>query len=173
MTTISLISECVLNEMAKFASETPDGVFVEFGVYRGGSAVVLAEIAEKQGRNIHLFDTFTGIPFRHELDQHDEGDFSDTSEIEVREMIQNAIFHVGVFPETMPEVFQQIAFCHIDADQYKSYKDAIKIFSPLMVKGGIMWFDDVGCLNSADIEVQEAFNGDIEKAKCGKFFKRF
>lgn len=169
----SIVSEHCLKEMSQKASETPEGIFVEFGVYRGGSARVLADIAVKQNREIHLFDTFTGIPFRDGIDQHNVGDFSDTLESSVRDHVPEAIFHVGVFPDTMPTEFKKIAFLHIDADQYKSYKDAIRLFGPYMVKGSVMWFDDVGCLAGADKAVNEEFGDSIEQSKCKKYFKRF
>jgi O-methyltransferase len=35
------------------------GAFCEFGVYRGGSAAILAAVAG--GRTLHLYDTFAGI----------------------------------------------------------------------------------------------------------------
>lgn len=159
--------------MADMARNTPNGVFVEFGVYKGGSARILADIAVEQNRELHLFDTFTGIPFKEEIDQHNVGDFSDTNEQDVRAFVPEAKFHVGIFPDTMPNKFPKIAFLHIDADQYKSYKDAIRKFSGLMVKGGIMWFDDVGLIASADKAVNEEFGDTIEQANCKKYFKRF
>jgi predicted O-methyltransferase YrrM len=169
----SLVSERVLRDMCAIAEQTPSGAFVELGVYRGGSARKLADVAERQGRALHLFDTFTGIPFKGHHDNHAVGDFADTDEDAVRRLIPTAHFHVGVFPDTMPADLGSIAFAHIDADQYQSYKDAIRLFSPLMVEGGVMWFDDVGCLESADKAVQEEFAGRLEQAASGKFYVRF
>jgi hypothetical protein len=56
----------------------------------------------------------------------------------------------------MPEV----AFLHIDVDQYKSYGDCINYFKPKMAKGGIMWFDDYELLGA-----QNAINELINKEK--------
>jgi hypothetical protein len=169
----SLINRNVLVAVCDMAEECPEGVFVEFGVYRGGSAIELIKVAEEQKRELHLFDTFTGIPYREEFDNHSIGDFSDTNEEEVRNMLPGAIFHVGIFPETMPKEFPKIAFLHIDADQYKSYITAIENFAPYMNEGGIMWFDDVGLLRGADKAIQEKFNWELTQHKCGKYFKRF
>lgn len=170
---ISLITESVLNELCHIAEKTPDGVFVEFGVYKGGSAQYLSRIAETQHRELHLFDTFTGIPFFTEGDSHAIGEFSDTSLKAVKALIPSAVFHVGEFPATMPKDFPRVAFLHIDADQYQSYVDGIKLFSPLMVPGGVMWFDDYGCLACADKAVNEAFPDSLIKAECGKFYVKF
>jgi len=38
------------------------GEVAECGVYRGGTAVILAELAAQSGRQVHLFDTFGGMP---------------------------------------------------------------------------------------------------------------
>jgi O-methyltransferase len=170
----SLIGESALSGLCELAATTPAGAFVEFGVYQGGSAQRLAAVASAQGRELHLFDTFTGIPFCDPGDSHLVGDFSDTSESAVRALVPSAVFHVGVFPETMPENFPRIAFAHIDADQYRSIVDAVRVFRPLMVSEGIMWFDDPGCLESANRALAACFPVDaIFQHPCGKYFVRF
>ena len=131
---LSVVGPHMIDRIEAMARQTPSGIFVELGVFRGGTARTLANVAEEQGREIHLFDTFTGIPFKGPRDVHCQGDFSATSEKEVRELIPTAIFHVGIFPTTMPDKLGHIAFCHIDADQEQSYRDAIRLFSPLMVE---------------------------------------
>ena len=74
----SLISDGTLREMVAMARDTPVGTFVEVGVYRGGSAAWLDELAHEQGRELYLFDTFHGIPYRtHPDDGHNVGDFAD------------------------------------------------------------------------------------------------
>lgn len=158
---MSLIGIDTLERLCNMARTTPQGCFVELGVYQGGSALKLAEVAREQGRALHLFDTFCGIPFACEKDQHLVGDFSDTDVEEVKRLIPDAIFHVGVFPDTMPKDMEKIAFLHIDADQYESYKAAFKHFLPLMAKGGVIWFDDVGCLRGADEAVKEQFGDAV------------
>ncbi|MFA6125413.1 TylF/MycF/NovP-related O-methyltransferase [Sphingomonas sp.] len=170
---LSVINPVTLAQLYLVASCTPPGIFVELGVYKGGSARILADVAESQGRELHLFDTFTGMPFQHTGDSHKVGDFADTDESSVRALIPSAIFHVGVFPQTMPGNLKPIAFCHIDADQYQSYVDAIALFSPLMVKGGIMWFDDCDSLESATKAVNEAFGDRVIRGEMLKPIVRF
>jgi predicted O-methyltransferase YrrM len=158
----------MIERIEAMARQMPPGVFVEFGVFRGGTARTLANVAEEQERELHLFDTFTGIPFKGPRDVHSVSDFGATSEKEVRELIPTAIFHVGIFPTTMPDKLGRIAFCHIDADQEQSYRDAIRLFSPLMVKGGVMWFDDYGCFGGVTAAVDEAFGDRIVKDNANK-----
>jgi len=169
----SLIDPNTIAQMCAVAAQTPEGIFVEFGVYRGGSALKLAEVASAQHRELHLFDTFTGIPYRQDGDSHLVGDFADTNEQAVRDLIPSAVFHVGIFPDTMPESLPNIAFLHIDADQYQSYASAIRLFSPLMVAGGVMWFDDYNCLPAANRAVDEAFGDRVVTDQYAKAMVRF
>lgn len=130
-----------IKTMLSVASKTPDGCFVEVGVYKGGTASYLTELAEMQNRKIFLYDTFTGIPCRDVMDVHQIGDFGDTSFEAVRDALPYAKVVQGLFPDSAVKM-PKIAFVHIDVDQYKSYIDCINYFKPKMVKGGIMWFDD-------------------------------
>jgi hypothetical protein len=144
----SLLGPHGVYSICAIAAKAPVGCFVEFGVYRGGSAWHLAQLAQEQGREIYLYDTFAGIPYRREIDNHLVGDFADADYESVCANIPYAKVVKGVFPDslvTMP----QIAFAHIDADQYDSIHAAVKKFGPLMARGGVMVFDDVPCLRGA------------------------
>lgn len=143
---------------------------MELGVYQGGSAWALARLAEKQSRKIYLYDTFEGIPFKGEFDSHAVGDFGDTSAEAVKKAIPYAEVIKGVFPDSLVEM-PEIAFAHIDADQYQSIKDAIEILGPKMVQGGVMWFDDVDCLPGALRAFEES--GLIRSNSHGKYMVRF
>jgi hypothetical protein len=122
---------------------------------------------------LHLFDTFTGIPFAHPGDGHAVGDFADTDEAAVRALIPAAVFHVGTFPQTMPPDLPGIAFAHIDADQYQSIADAIDRCGPLMVPGSVMWFDDCGSLQSADRAVLERLHDRVDRQSFDKWIVRY
>jgi len=162
----SVIGEPAVENLCEIAGNAPPGCFVEFGVYRGGSAIKLAEVARKQGRVLYLYDTFQGIPFADDVDSHKTGDFGDTDVDAVRLAIPDAIIVQGVFPETLIPM-PPIAFVHVDADQYRSVKAACELFPPLMVKGGVMLFDDYGCLDGATQAVHEHFE-NVQKTPHGK-----
>ena len=166
----SAISEQAIEDMCGHAAQAPSGCFVEFGVYRGGSAIKLAEVARLQGRALYLYDTFTGIPLADEIDSHVVGDFFDTSVESVRQAIPDAIVVQGIFPESIIDM-PPIAFVHVDADQYRSVKAACEIFPPLMVDNGVMVFDDYGCLDGATKAVHEHFT-NIERTRHGKALVR-
>ena len=119
------------------------GDFAEFGVYKGGAALLLHNIAPN--KILHLFDTFEGMPENDQFEQgHRAGDFSDTSEEKVRELLgpsRNIIFHKGWFPlQKMPNTMY--SFVHIDADIYQSTKAGLDYFCPRLVPGGRIVFDD-------------------------------
>jgi hypothetical protein len=169
----SLLHPDSIASMLALAEATPRGAFIEVGVYRGGSAWHLAALARRQGRALHLFDTFTGIPECCERDRpHKVGDFGDASLEAVRAAIPDAIVHVGVFPATLPfDGIGLVAFVHVDCDQYQCARAAIECLLPLMPAGGVMLFDDYGATDGATAAVDEAFlPREIKRTAQGKAF---
>lgn len=143
--------------MCDLARQTPlDGLFAEVGVYRGGTAFFLNQLRIEQGRPpMHLFDTFTGIPEKSPIDGHRIGDFGKTSLAEVQAVIPDAIYHVGIFPATLPIDLTGFAFIHIDCDQYRSIRACCRWLVPRLIQGGIVYFDDYGMLRGATAAVDE------------------
>jgi O-methyltransferase len=129
-----------LYSLAHQASRLP-GSFVECGVYRGGTAMLLANI----GKPLHLYDTFAGMrntdPNR---DLHRAGDFADTSLDAVRALVPSAVFHPGWIPETFGDLPDKISFAHIDLDLYRPILDCCEHFYARMPNGAFMVFDDYG-----------------------------
>jgi len=173
--TLSVIAPDLLDELIREAEGAPPGDFVEVGVYRGGSAKRLAEVARRTGRRLFLFDTFTGIPMQREgVDHHKIGDFGDTSLAEVQREIPDAIFKVGLFPVTLDDDVGPIAFAHVDCDQYDSVFACCVELAPRMVSGGVIVFDDPGCLEGASQAVRDAIGMDrVEYSRLGKWRVRF
>ncbi len=160
----------VLYAMLQLAIRAPLGPIVEVGVYRGGSALKLAEVARSKRVELHLFDTFAGMPFANEADKHRPGEFADTSLTEIQTLIPMAICHAGVFPETLPADLVNIAFVHCDVDQYQSTLDVIDHLWPRIVKDGVMWFDDPE-LPEARRAIFERFGVDyLERGPQGRLF---
>jgi O-methyltransferase len=129
------------------------GDFAECGVYRGGSAFLIASAIKQhtgKGRNLHLFDTFSGMPDTavKARDGHVKGDIGDTSLEEVSEYLKGFSFikfHPGFIPDTLKEVAsKQFCFVHIDVDIYQSTLDCYRFFYDRVVPGGILLCDDYG-----------------------------
>ena len=157
--------------MLRRAEASPPGCLVEVGVYRGGSAILLYDIALHQGRTLHLFDTFAGMPFADEGDTHPVGDFGGVDLMALRKAMPEAMFHVGTFPNTMPDDLKDIAFAHVDCDQYRSTLACIDRLWPLMVVNGVMWFDDFATVPAARRAVLERFSEeDLSPGLDGRVF---
>lgn len=169
---VSLITPDRLANLVNAVERTAHlpGGMAELGVYRGGSAKVIASVCPD--KLLRLFDTFTGLP-QDETQERDpdgycrEGMFAAREE-EVREYLKgcNAMIYRGHFPMTARGLGNTIySFVHVDCDLYSGARDAISFFWPLLVSGGILYFDDYGCKFTGVTEaVDEAFTAaQIEK----------
>lgn len=128
-----------------------EGDFAECGVYRGGTALILARILQGEQKDLYLFDSFQGLPKENlEFDNYfRQGDFSDGSSEAIRELLQGVHDRVQIKKGWIPDSFQGLedtryAFVHIDTDLYQSALDCCEFFYPRLAAGGIMLFDDYG-----------------------------
>lgn len=168
----SVIDDIRLGALRAMAESVPAGCFVEVGVYMGGSASVLYDVAQRHKRKLFLYDTFAGMPFKGAIDSHPVGDFADCNLDRIRETLPDAVICQGVFPASMVKM-PRIAFVHADADQYQSTKDICLHLGPLMVKGGLMLFDDYRGLNSCIEAVDECFPQREVLERDGRALVRF
>lgn len=166
----SLVAKSHINNLLSLAAATPPGCFVEVGVYKGGTGWHLDQLAKTQGRQCYLYDTFTGIPYRDEVDFHQVGDFKDTDFEEVVRMMSVSTVVKGIFPESAVEM-PPVAFVHLDCDQYRSIIDSCTYLVPKMVDGGVIWFDDSPVLPGAEKAVRELFGEHVQEMN-GKHFIR-
>ncbi len=116
------------------------GIIAEVGVYRGGSARLICAV--KGSRDLHLFDTFAGLP---EAGEHDakfqKGGFASSID-EVRNFLSpfpGVHFHQGLFPATAAGLEDlRFSFVHLDVDLYESTRAALEWFYPRMNRGSIL-----------------------------------
>lgn len=129
------------------------GHIIEFGSYRGGSALFMAKLAERYlpGVNVYALDTFEGMPATDKnIDAHNAGDFTDTSFSEVsaaasRAGLRNLHLVKGLFDQTTDGVVAEcgaISLAHIDCDIYHPAIYAFEQVKTAMVPGGYVVFDD-------------------------------
>jgi O-methyltransferase len=123
----------------------------ECGVYKGGTAAMMAAMLNDSDRSkrLYLFDTFEGMPETHaEKDWHKKGDFADTSAEAVARYVGHedlCVIRKGLIPETFAGLESAaIAFAHVDVDIYKSILDCLDFIWPRLSLGGFIVFDDYG-----------------------------
>lgn len=143
----------------------PVGNVIEYGSYRGGTAMFMAALFRRLGRATHVWalDTFCGMPpTRDDLDAHSSGDFSETdlAEIEAasaRAGLSNVTFVKGLFEDTAADVLSRsgpVALAHIDCDIYDAVKFAYEASTSHMVPGGYYIFDDAtaaSCIGATEV----------------------
>ncbi len=143
------------------------GDFVECGVCAGVHPAIMAHVCQKsrKHRQIHLFDSFKGIPHASEEDKDDIAGtlFSHgkdgklvSSGISVcplksvqsfmkhwridRSML---VYHEGWFQDTVPAAeIGEIAMLRLDGDLYESTKVCMEHLYNKVVKGGFVIIDD-------------------------------
>jgi len=149
------------------------GDFVECGVWRGGSIMVIAKTllhCNQKDRKIYLFDTFEGMTEPKEsIDESFEGmkaaekykrnyiDEKSTSWLnapieQVKEAVYSTgydeskfIFVKGRVEKTLPHYApNKISLLRLDTDWYESTKYELTHLYPRLSKGGILILDDYG-----------------------------
>jgi len=121
-----------------------DGDIDEIGVSDGQSAALLCKLAGES--NVHLFDTFNGIPeseITEGLDDEPAGAFRASVEQVERTLLKfdNYKLHKGVFPHTAVQL-GPLRFVHIDCDLYKTTSAALDWAWPQIEVGGLILDDD-------------------------------
>jgi O-methyltransferase len=144
---VPLHGKYILYCLAHDSTRRCRGEVAECGVYKGGTAKILAELVPD--RPLHLFDTFCGMPDTDAgKDLHKAGDFADTTMESVRAYLSghpNVNCVAGLIPQSLDIVRRsEFSFVHIDLDIYSSIKAACEFFYPRVERGGILLFDDYG-----------------------------
>jgi O-methyltransferase len=158
------------------------GDIVECGVWRGGSMMAAARTlreAGDAGRELHLFDTYEGMPEPTEEDV----DFAGVSLLdqwrgehrnrfnrdaraglaEVRENMRSvgypmAKIHLikGMVEDTIPRAApDRIALLRLDTDYYESTRHEMTHLFPRLVPGGVLIIDDYGHFKGSKQAVDE------------------
>jgi O-methyltransferase len=127
------------------------GEFWECGVYKGGSARLLAELLRTYPRPLRLFDTFNGFANvgpqdRAEVENGRMFYLEDAVE-DVRRFVDAdfAVFHPGAIPDGFAGLHDtRIAFANVDVDLYQPTREALAFIAPRMMEGGTIIIDDYG-----------------------------
>ena len=133
-----------------------DGVFIEVGTYRGGTALHICNAIDKShpaGSNFFCFDPFDRGGF--ESLREDEimfriDDFTDASYAAVTKLLAakpNAKVVQGFFPQAAePLDLRGIAFCHLDVDLYEPTLKSLRYLATRLAARSVILVDDLGHL---------------------------
>lgn len=136
-----------------------EGDLIECGVFRGGSLVVIGQVAQAMQPRKRVFgaDTFAGHPFDSPEDVpadhllvHHKGLFSANNHERVlqtlrRGGVSNVSLLKGRLEDTLSALGDnKFCFAHLDLDLYLSTKQALAFIEPRLVPGGTIVFDDYG-----------------------------
>lgn len=160
-----------------------EGDFVECGVWKGGSTMLIAYTLVELGvtdRKIYLYDTFTGMtkPTEYDykvsnknkvaMDKWDDNNstwcYSPVEEVRDNMLStkypQNNIIYVkGKVENTIPKTMSsKISILRLDTDWYESTKHELIHLYPLLSKHGVLIIDDYGCWAGSKKAVDEYFN---------------
>jgi O-methyltransferase len=174
----------LLNAVRYLVRHQIPGAIVECGVWRGGSMMLAAGTLLSLGvcdRDLHLFDTYTGMPPPAALDVDFEGkragermqaDAETRSEslvwaiASLREVTKNMVdtgypanllhYVEGRVEETLPKAApERIALLRLDTDWYESTHHELIHLYPRLVRGGVLIIDDYGYWKGARKAVDE------------------
>jgi O-methyltransferase len=172
--TIVSVDRCYFLYCVALHAASLSGDFAECGVYRGGTALLLSEVAEAK-KVVHIFDSFSGLPEPDENvdNYYRAGTFADTSFEDVRRLFEAHTAHIQIHRGWMPGSFSEVeqrsfALVHVDVDLYRTAKACCEFFYPRLCEGGILVFDDYGfpaCRGEKEA-VDEFFSTKNERPIC-------
>lgn len=163
------------------------GEFVECGVYKGGSTMLIAYTLlslKETRRKIYLYDTYEGMIEPTALDYRVEdkkknplliwrqkqkknyNDWCYASLTEVQKNMkstaypsENLIFVQGKVEETIPKIIpNKISLLRLDTDWYESTKHELINLYPLLSKHGVLIIDDYGYWAGSKKAVDQYFS---------------
>jgi hypothetical protein len=118
-----------------------DGLWLEFGVYRGDSIQHLARLT---GGEVVGFDSFEGLPARW-VRGYDRGAFSTGGAMP--KVAPNVTLVKGLFRDTLPRFLRdqpptRVALAHVDCDLYESTRDVLVGLHTELRPGTVLVFDE-------------------------------
>jgi hypothetical protein len=155
------------------------GDFVACGVWRGGTAFLMADLLRRAGagdRKVWLFDSWEGMPPPEPVDGPHAQDcitdpenplHPDNCRVAVDEVRQSAedlglapytVIVPGWFDHTLPANRQRIgpiALLHVDCDWYRSVRCCLENLYDQVVDGGFVVFDDYYHYDGCAVAVHE------------------
>jgi O-methyltransferase len=124
-----------------------DGIVVEFGMFKGGTTMLMSRFIEKLGKNwkVYGFDSFAGFPPpRSPLDMYAHPDCVFLDEALVRRMFEgrNVKIIAGDILQTVDQIKgEPVVLAFVDTDNFTSANAALDVIQDYVVPGGAIVFD--------------------------------
>jgi O-methyltransferase len=170
----TMVTRDRIQSLARLAQRLEDeripGDVVECGVYKGGTAALLARTVthSRPPRTLWLFDVFSGMPPATAVDGPEAPNWVGNLKSSPRRVerllrrtgadLSRVRIVPGLFQHTFPSVhIPQIALLNIDADWYESVKLCLDTFYDSVVPRGFISLDDYGAWPGCRLAVDEFF----------------
>lgn len=162
------------------------GDFVECGVWRGGNALIAADVFAREGapRSVHLFDTFAGMTrptaadvkardgsdampeyLAGQRDDHNDWCYASLDDVQrnfadARLLGPRVRLIQGDIVESLKNpanLPESISVLRLDTDWYESTRAELEVLYPRLSPGGVLILDDYGHWGGARKAVDEYF----------------
>lgn len=147
-----------------------DGLWLEFGVYRGATIEILSKFSPGI---VYGFDSFEGLP-EDWVDKYSRGHFrirhklDNIARIEKNEKIKIV---TGWFSDILPGFLKRhqeiCAVVHIDSDLYSSARDVLINLESRIVPGTLILFDEIHHYKGYEEHEYKAFSEFLSRTGYG------
>lgn len=174
----SLLTEPKLQNLfliIRYCLDDGDGDILEFGSYKGGSAVFMGNVLKELGRKTRVFalDSYGGMPETDPVrDLHQKGDFIDAQFDDLcgflaeHDLADIVVPVKGRFEDTFSRVADQLertSLVHVDCDIYSGVKFSISAAKSTLQRAGYLVFDDA--LHGSCLGAMQAIEEDLYHAE--------
>lgn len=133
-------------ELLLMTKEVPDAI-AEFGIFRGGTFIKMARIAEKWNKEIYGIDSFEGMdrPGKHDNHKYREGKFNNTSKKFIEDKMEGIGCHIiqGFIPRILVNLEDvRFSFVRLDLDHYGPTLYSLQFVWDRLNKNGILCCHD-------------------------------
>lgn len=155
--------------MALKIFETPpetEGIVLECGTWKGGSAANLSLVCKIAGRKLHIYDSFEGLPEGEEGDREAPGylagQYAGTMDEVKRNIkkygdIDSCVFVQGWFKDTLPDLAEPVLLAFLDVDLEASLECCVRNIWPRLTEKGFIFIDEYVSLDYCSIFYSERY----------------
>jgi O-methyltransferase len=149
--------QIIWDTLSQIVSQAVPGHIVEFGCYVGTTSLYLRRLLDatkdSARRELHVYDSFAGLPPKHRADQSSVGNQFQAGALQVSKKelllqfkkagLRPPIVHKAWFADLQPaDIPSPIGYAFLDGDFYASITDSLRLVWPRLSPGGFVVIDD-------------------------------